>query len=195
MKRLFVHSTAMLALSLTALVAQTPPDEAPQGQPSKEEAENSAKLANLDKMPGFEGIAFGAAFPAKDFELEQDRGALKIYRKTEEPVLMGPALLGDVLFHVFEGKFYGVAFHTADGQDSMALKGILVNAFGTGTDAADYGPSTIWIGKERGALFDLNTATGESSAFIFDHKLHNACLAEQSKASQSAAQQLIQGKP
>ncbi len=108
---------------------------------------------------------------------------------------MGPALLEAVLYYVFEGKFYGVVLHTDDGQDSLALKGVLVNAFGTGIDSENNAPSTIWMAKDRGALFDLNTSTGKGSAFIFDHKLHNACLAEQSQSSQSAAKQLIQGKP
>jgi hypothetical protein len=195
MTRTIFHSAAAALISAMAVGAQTPTPTPPQTPSTREEADNQAKLASLDKMPGYAGIAFGADFQAKDFEIEQDRGALKIYRQSEEPVLIGPALVNDVLFHVFEGKFYGVAFHTNDGQDSLALKGVLVNAFGTGTDAADYGPSTIWIGKDRGALFDLNTATGEGSAFIFDHTLHNKVLTQQSKASQSAAQQLIQGKP
>lgn len=195
MTKSILHSAAVALISVSAVSAQTPASTPPQASAAREEADNQAKLANLDKMPGYLGIAFGGAFSGEGFEIEQDRGALKIYRQSEEPTLIGPALVKDVLFHVFEGKFYGVAFHTNDGQDSLALKGVLVNAFGTGTDAADYGPSTIWIGKDRGALFDLNTATGEGSVFIFDHTLHNKVLTEQSKASQSAAQQLIQGKP
>jgi hypothetical protein len=194
MKRILLVNAAALMLSIPSVYSQSPPSSsAPES--SKEEADNNSKQLNLDKMPGFGGLAFGADFPVADFKLEQDRGALKIYRKTTEKILMGPALLDDVLYYVFDGKFYGVAFHTADGQDSLALKGILINAFGTGMDSEDSGPSTIWMAKSRGALFDLNTSTGESSAFIFDHKLHNAALAEQSQASQSAAQQLIQGKP
>jgi len=195
MKRIFLLNAAALILSLPASYSQSPPTPPPSGESSKEEAENNAKQLNLDKMPGFGGVAFGADFPVADFKLEQDRGALKIYRKTSDKILMGPALLDDVLYYVFQGKFYGVAFHTADGQDSLAFKGILINAFGKGMDSEDNGPSTIWMAKSRGALFDLNTSTGESSAFIFDHKLHDACLAEQSQASQSAATQLIQGKP
>ncbi|MEI8292489.1 MAG: hypothetical protein WCG66_00715 [bacterium] len=195
MKNPFLYSAVFVIGTLSASLAQSPPSAPPQQQSSKEEAEDQAKALNLDKMPGFEGISFGADFPAKDFKLEQDRGALKIYRKSHDKILMGPALLEAVLYYVFEGKFYGVALHTDDGQDSLALKGILVNAFGTGVDSEDNGPSTIWMAKDRGALFDLNTSTGEGSAFIFDHKLHNACLAEQSQASQSAAKQLIQGKP
>jgi hypothetical protein len=194
MKSIFLINAAALMLSIPSVYSQSPPSSRP-AESSKEEADNNAKQLNLDKMPGYGGVAFGADFPVAEFKLEQDRGTLKIYRKTTEKTLMGSALLDDVLYYVFNGKFYGVVFHTADGQDSLALKGILINAFGTGTDSEDSGPSTIWMAKSRGALFDLNTSTGESSAFIFDHKLHNAFLTEQSQASQSAAQQLIQGKP
>jgi hypothetical protein len=183
-------------ISLSAVVAETPAPQyvVPGEQISPEETADRAKLANLDKMPGFDGIAFGEAFPTKNFEIEQDRGALKIYKKENQNLLMGPALLETILYYVFEGKFYGVAFHTNDGQDSLAMKEILTNAFGSGHGSADEGPSTIWIAKKRGAIFEINTSTGDSSTFIFDHDLHDACLKDQDKAAQTSAQQLIQGK-
>jgi len=48
-----------------------------------------------NKVPGFGGVEFGAALPAKGFEVEQDRGALKIYKKSGERLLMGPAPAGN----------------------------------------------------------------------------------------------------
>ncbi len=188
------------ALSFSPVFAQESP-AAPSGpkageeEAKYEEEADHAKLANLDKVPGFGGVAFGAEFPAKGFIIEQDRGGLKIYKKNGEKLLVGPALLETVLYYVFEGKFYGVAFHTNDGQDSLALKNILINAFGTGQNSADEGPGTVWLSKKNGALFDLNTSTGDGSAFLFDMKLHDACLAEQSASEKAAAQQLIKGKP
>ena len=185
------------ALTLGPVFAQEPP--APGPGPTDEEtkytAEDRAKLGNLDKVPGFGGVEFGAAFPAKGFEVDQDRGALKIYKKSGEKLLLGPALLETVLYYVFDGKLYGVAFHTNDGQDSLSLKSVLINAFGFGQNSADQGPSTVWLGKKNGALFDLNTSTGDGSAFLFDIKLHDSCLAEQSASAKAASQQLIQGKP
>jgi hypothetical protein len=187
------------AFSFSPIFAQESPAPTSGPGPSDEESKHAeadrAKLANLDKVPGFGGMAFGAEFPAKGYELEQDRGALKLYKKTGEKLLVGPALLETVLYYVFEGKFYGVAFHTDDGQDSLALKSILINAFGMGENSSDEGPTTVWISKKNGALFDLNTSTGDGSAFLFDMKLHDACLAEQSASAKAAAQQLIQGKP
>lgn len=196
-KRLAVVSAG--ALSLSSAFAQESPASSsgpgPSGEETKHAEADRAKLANLDKVPGFGGVLFGAEFPTKGFEAEQDRGALKIYKKVGEKLLVGPALLEDVLYYVFNGKFYGVALHTNDGQDSLALKSILINAFGMGENSADGGPTTVWVSKKNGALFDLNTSTGDGSAFVFDMKLHDACLAEQSASAKAAAQQLIQGKP
>lgn len=196
-KRFVVVSAG--ALSLSPVFAQESPPSASGPGPSEDEIkytkEDRAKLANLDKVPGFGGVEFGAAFSTEGFEVEQDRGALKIYRKSGEKLLMGPALLETILYYVFEGKFYGVAFHTNDGQDSLSLKSVLINAFGFGENSADEGPATVWLGKKNGALFDLNTSTGDGSAFLFDMKLHDACLAEQSASAKTASQQLIQGKP
>ena len=186
------------ALSFSPVFAQeTPaPTPAPGTEESKyDEEADHAKLLNLDKVPGYGGVAFGAEFSSKGFKLEQDRGALKLYKKTGEKLIMGPALLETVIYYVFQGKFYGVAFHTNDGQDSLALKDILIDAFGTGENSTDEGPSTVWIAKKNGALFDLNQSNGDGSAFLFDLKLHDACLTEQAASEQAAAQQIIQGKP
>jgi hypothetical protein len=184
------------AISLTPVFAQesTPPTSQPGEDETKFAAADQAKLANLEKFSGLSGLKFGEAFSDKGFEVEQDRGALKIYKKEGAKLLMGPALLDEILYYVFDGKLYGVAFHTDDGQDSLALKGILINAFGMGQNSSDGGPSTVWLSKTNGAIFDLNTSTGEGSAFLFDIKLHDACLAEQSASAKTAAQQLIQGK-
>lgn len=191
---------AIGSCSLSAVFAQESP--APSSGPKSggteskyDEEADHAKLLNLDKVPGFGGVEFGADFSAKGFKLEQDRGALKLYKRTGEKLLFGPAILETVIYYVFEGKFYGVAFHTNDGQDSLVLKNILINAFGTGENSADEGPGTVWIAKKNGALFDLNPSNGDGSVFLFDLKLHDACLVNQSAAEQAAAKQLIQGKP
>ena len=197
-KRFVVVSVG--ACSFSPLFAQESPAPASGPKVGEEEAKHDeeadhAKLVNVDKVPGFGGVAFGAEFSAKGFKLEQDRGALKLYRKTGEKLLMGPALLETIIYYVFQGKFYGVAFHTNDGQDSLALKDILINAFGTGKNSADEGPGTVWLSKKNGVLFDLNQSTGDGVAFLFDMKLHDLCLAEQAASEKAAADQLIQGKP
>ncbi len=168
--------------------------EGPSAPPESEA--DKALLLNVDKLPGFSGMTFGDAFPVSGdkFEIEQDRGKLKIYQASKDKLLFGPALLDTILYYVWDGKFYGVALHTDDGQDSLALKSILVNAFGMGQASSDGAPSTIWIGKKNGVLFDLNTATGEGVAFLFNNALHDEQLKQQSQESKDAAAKLIKGE-
>lgn len=165
----------------------------PTQPPSKEDSPTN--IVQLDAVKGYGGLAFGSDFSsAKDLEVEQDRGPLKIYKKKGEKLMIGPALLETILYYYYEGKLYGVAFHTNDGQDTLNLKGIFAFAFGDGQDSDDSGPSTIWIGKKNGALFDVNTSTGDGSAFLFDIKLHDAYLKYETEAAQKAASQLIKGE-
>jgi hypothetical protein len=177
------------------LVAQDAPNSP--GAPAEDEA-NKTLLANVDKVPGFGGIAFGSDFAKSPsfskFEIEQDRGNLKIYKNAKDQEMFGPVALDETLYYVLDGKFYGVALHTDDGQDSLALRSVLTFAFGQGTNSSDGGPSTVWIGKTNGALFDLNTATGEGVAFLFNNALHDEQLKQQSASAKNAAEALIQGK-
>ena len=188
-------SVRLLSLSLAAAGCVTSIALA-QDDPSKPTKDNPpTNFAAVDGLKGFGGLAFGSDFSAaKDLEIEQDRGALKIYKKKGEKLLFGPALLETVLYYYYEGKLYGVALHTEDGQDSIALKTILHYAFGQGQESADEGPSTIWIAKKNGVLFDLNTSSGEASAFLFDIKAHDAYLKYESEAAEKAASQLVKGE-
>ena len=156
--------------------------------------EPAVKIDKLDAVPGFGGIKFGDDFATAGYEIEQDRGALKIYKKAGEPAMLGPVMLDEVLFHVYDGKFYGVAFHTEDGQDTLNLRSVFQAAFGNGTPSADNGPASVWVGKKVGALVDVNTATGEGSAFLFDVKLHDTFLSYESDAARAAAEKLLKGQ-
>jgi len=165
----------------------------PTQPPPKEESPTN--IAQLDAVKGYGGLAFNSDFSAaKDLEIEEDRGPLKTYKKKGEKLILGPALLETVLYYYYEGKLYGVAFHTEDGHDSTNLKSILVAAFGHGEDSADGEPSTIWIGKKNGALFEMNPGTGEAHAFLFDHQLNDAYLKYESEADEKAASLLIKGE-
>ena len=190
--RLLILSVLMTGCIASAAFAQDAPKD-PTQPPSKEDSPTN--IAQLDAVKGYGGLAFGSDFSsAKNLVLEQDRGPLKLYKKKDEKLVIGPVLLETILYYYFEGKLYGVAFHTNDGQDTLNLKGIFAFAFGEGQDSDDSGPSTIWIGKKNGALFDVNTSTGDGSAFLFDHKLNDACLKYETEASQKAAEQLIKGE-
>ncbi|HEY5793028.1 MAG TPA: hypothetical protein VIS74_07005 [Chthoniobacterales bacterium] len=195
--RVILPAAVLGFATLSSLQAQSAP---PAGGPPEEApptaGELAAYLAKLDAVPGYGGIAFGGEIAkSKDsLVLEQDRGPLKIYKKKGETLLLGPALLETVLYYFYEGKLYGVAFHTNDGQDSVNLKSILHSAFGPGVNSAEGGPSTIWLGKKVGALFELNTSTGDASAFLFDQAAHDAYLKYESDAGQKAAELLLKGK-
>ncbi len=167
---------------------QTTPNTSPSS------TEPAVKIEKLDSVPGYGGIKFGDEFPASGYELEQDRGVLKIYKKAGDPAMLGPVMLDEVLFHVYDGKFYGVAFHTGDGQDTLNLRSVFQAAFGNGMPSADNGPATVWVGKKVGALVDVNTATGEGSAFLFDVKLHDTFLSYESDAARAAAEKLLKGQ-
>ncbi len=149
--------------------------------------------AKLDVVPGYAGIPFGAPFPSSRFQLEENRGAVKVYTKKGQHLQMGPASLDAVLYYAFQGKFYGVAFHTKDGEDSMELGNVLTSAFGKGKKESQGGPSISWSGNKVGLLYEVNTSTGEGNAFLFDESIHDSVLSEQAASAQSAALKLIQG--
>ena len=155
--------------------------------------ENKALPASPDAVSGYAGIHFGAPFPASSFQLEENRGAVKVFTKKGQCLQLGPASLDAVLYYTFQGKFYGVAFHTKDGEDSMELGNVLANAFGRGKKENHDGPSINWSGKNVGVIYEVNTSTGEGNAFLFDESIHDAVLGEQSASAQSAALKLIQG--
>lgn len=196
-----------VAFGLTTLSAQypSPPPTKADAQAAekqsaeaakKAEAEAAANLAKLDAVPGFRGLAFGTDFATvkKGFEVEQDRGPLVIYKKSGEKLALGPVLLETVLYYVFEGKFYGVALHTNDGQDSLNLQSVLIAAFGPGKTSAQSGPGMLWLGRKVGAIFEVNTSTGDGNAFLFDQSLHDAYLKSESAAAAKAASALLKGE-
>ncbi len=193
------RSVRLLSLSVlatgffTSLTFAQDAKSDPNQPPGKEDS--PVNIAQLDAVKGYGGLAFGSDFSAaKGLEIEQDRGPLKIYKKKDPQLTLGPVLLETVLYYYFNGKLYGVALHTDDGQDSLNLKTVLGFAFGAGQDSDDNGPSTIWLGKKNGALFEVNTSTGDASAFLFDVKLHDEYLTYESEAAQKAAKQLVTGE-
>jgi hypothetical protein len=189
--RLLSLSLLLTACFTSLSFAQEKKD--PTQPPSMEDSPTN--IAQLDAVKGYGGLAFNSDFSAaKGLVIEQDRGPLKIYKKTGEKLMIGPVLLETILYYYYEGKLYGIAFHTNDGQDTLNLKSVFTIAFGDGQDSEDSGPSTIWMGKKNGALFDINTSTGDGAAFIFDLKLHDAFLKYESEADQKAASQLIKGE-
>jgi len=186
-------SLALLSAGFFPLVSFAQNATGPSSKPTKENPPTNVE--QLDATKGYGGLAFGSDFSAaKDLEIEQDRGSLKIYKQKDAKLALGPVLLETVLYYYYDGKLYGVALHTNDGQDSLNLQSVLTSAFGDGQPSTEGGPSVVWMGKKNGALFELNTSTGDASAFIFDIKLHDAFLKYESEAVQKAASQLVKGE-
>lgn len=187
--------TAGFCLSNSLAQPAPPKGQGDSSQPPQQQEEPPVNFEALDGMKGYGGLEFNSDFSAaKDLVLEKDYGPLKIYYKKDSKLALGPALLETILYYYYEGKLYGIAFHTNDGQDTLNLLSVFHFAFGPGNASDDDGPSTIWLGKKNGALFDINTSSGDGSAFIFDHKLHDAYLKYESESAQKAAQQLIKGE-
>lgn len=188
--RLLSLSLAVAGFFPTLSFAQ---NGAPADKPAKETP--PVHVDQLDAFKGYGGLALGSEFSAaKGLELEQDRGALKIYKKKDANLTLGPVLLDEVLYYFYDGKLCGVALHTDDGQDTLNLRTVLTLAFGRGFPSASGGPSTVWMGKTNGAVFELNTSTGDGNAYLFDIKLHDAFLKYESEAAQKAADQLVKGE-
>jgi len=186
-----------LAPALQAQASPGPSNQAPPVEAAAaQQKDNEEYLAKLDGVPGFGGIAFGADIDPlkKTLKVEQDRGPLVIYKKDGADLSFGSALLDEVLYYFYEGKFYGVALHTDDGQDTLALKEVFQFAFGPGQSPGDSAPTTAWIGKKNGAIFDINLSSGEGSAFLFDQKIHDQYLTYQSQSAEKAAAALLKGE-
>lgn len=194
-KRLFIVSLATLPLS-PVFSQGTSDTKQKKYSDKKSAAQDAAKLANIDKVVGHGGVLFGTPLPDSGFTLLQDRGDLKTYKKADEKLLIGPALLESVVYYFFKGKFYGFAFHTNshhtnDIEDALALKNIFIDAFGSGENSAGGEASTIWLGKKTGLIYDLNTSTGDASSFLFDKAIHETFLTDFAASEQTAAEQLI----
>jgi hypothetical protein len=178
---LFFAGVAAAVIPLQA--QQQPADSAP--PPPMGNAED------LDNANGFRGVKFGSSMDSiSGLELEQDRGSLKLYTKKDEKMLLGPALLDEIVYYFFEGKLYGVALHSADGQDSSNLLRILQLAYGYGAQPDQNAPIFFWSGKTASARFGMNPVSGAAEAFIFNNDLQAAYEKYEATSAAEAAKQL-----
>jgi len=86
----------------------------------------------LDYKNGFRGVAFGTS--VKDFknlEVYRDRGAVKVYRKTDEDLNIGTSSVTNITYIFVHDKFYAVTMH-ADGRNGANLLKVFQAAFGAG---------------------------------------------------------------
>jgi len=150
---------------------------------------NPGSTGYLDALDGFRSIKFGTPFSEfKGLKLDQDHGKLKLYVKENEDLSLGLAQLTTIVYHFFDGKFYGVSLHSTDMSDTRTLAAIANTAFGAGDKLDDL--NTIWQGETAWAQFSENPATSEGTLFIGDGELSRQLGEYEQKAANDAAAQL-----
>lgn len=170
-----------LAASFAAFSALNAQDKPAASQPGSP--------AYLDALDGFRGVKFGSEFSKfTDLVVDQDRGKLKLYTKKGENLTFGLAKLTTIVYHFFDGKFYGVSLHATDIADTRTLVAIASTGMGAG-EKLD-GLNTIWQGETCWAQLSQNPSTGEGTLFIGNCELSRQLGAYEQKAALEAAAQL-----
>jgi len=140
------------------------------------------QATDVDKTGGFRGVRFGTplAEVKKTWDLEPlneeptpgDR--LSLFIRNEETKTLGLIALQEVVYYFLDGKFYAIGLCTPDTRQSEMLREALDIAFGTRPQASRTGDSRVWLGKTSSAQLNVNPATGEGRALIFDNDLQSS---------------------
>lgn len=180
LRNTFLWLAASLCISSTALFAED----------SSSQPVRPGSTAYLDSLNGFRGVKFGTPFSEfKGLSVDQDRGQLKLYvKKQGEDFNLGLARLTTIVYHFFDGKFYGVSLHASDIADTRTLLAIVSTGFGNGEKLDPL--NSIWQGETAWAQFSQNPSTGEGTLFIGNCELSRQLGAYEQKAALEAAAQL-----
>jgi hypothetical protein len=145
----------------------------------------------LDHKNGFRGVAFGTS--VKDFknlEVYRDRGAVKVYRKTDEDLNIGTAAVTNIIYIFVNDKFYAVSIH-ADGRNGSNLLKVFQAAFGAGAHPEGGASQYFWTGKVASAhFFDDEGPTHEVRGWIGNNDLQKDYDQVMQQIFVAAAQQL-----
>jgi hypothetical protein len=145
----------------------------------------------LDYKDGFRGVKFGAS--VKDFknlEMYRDRGAVKVYRKTDEDLNIGTATVTNIIYIFVHDKFYAVSIH-ADGRNGSNLLKVFQAAFGAGAHPEGGASQYFWTGKKASAhFFEDEGPTHEVRGWIGDNDLQKDYDSIMQEIFVAAAQQL-----
>jgi hypothetical protein len=186
-EHMFRRITFCMAASLTVLAVANAA-EAPKKETQPKEGQPGS-TAYLDSLDGFRGVKFGTDFSKfSDLTLDQDHGKLKFYTKKGEDYRLGLATLTTIVYHFFDGKFYGVSLHTSDMTNTKTLLAIASAAFGGGEKQDE--ANSIWQGQICWAHFSENFATNEGTLFIGNEELSRQLGDYEQKAANDAASQL-----
>ena len=193
---MFISESGLLRYARLAFCAATVAALSTTSSPGKQSSNQPAapvQTSKLDTTTGFRGQKFGTSFSEfQGLTLDKDEGDLKLYTKKGENLQLGPVKLETVVYHFFQGKFFGVSLHTQDRENTLGLLRIAVAAFGAGNwraNAKDDLDQT-WLGKTIEAFFAVNPKTEEGSLFIRDNQIGSEVEAYQEKLTNDAANEL-----
>jgi hypothetical protein len=145
----------------------------------------------LDYKNGFRGVAFGTS--VKDFknlEVYRDRGAVKVYRKTDEDLNIGTSSVTNITYIFVHDKFYAVSIH-ADGRNGANLLKVFQAAFGSGAHPEGGPTQYFWTGKVASAhFFDDEGPTHEVRGWIGNNEIQKDYDQVMQQIFTTAAQQL-----
>ncbi len=145
----------------------------------------------LDHKDGFRGVKFGTSVKEfKNLELYRDRGAVKVYRKTDEDLTIGTANVTNIIYIFVHDKFYAVSIH-ADGRNGSNLLKVFQAAFGAGAHPEGGSSQYFWTGKVASAHFyEDEGANHESRGWIGNNEIQKEYDSVMQEIFTAAAQQL-----
>ena len=192
-----LSSIAMLAFVIWVLDAQAAPQDVGESTTSNGPVVHDlppnvpGHTEFLDYKNGFRGIAFGTRVGEfKSLELYRDRKAVKIYRKTDDDLLIGTASLQNIVYIFVHDKFYAVSLH-ADAQNGKNLLKVFQAAFGQGAHPEGTPSDYFWTGKVASAhLFEDVGGDHEIIGWIGNNELQKDYDQVMQEILLMAAQQL-----
>ena len=145
----------------------------------------------LDYKNGFRGVAFGTSVKEfKNLEVYRDRGAVKVYRKTDEDLNIGTSAVTNITYIFVHDKFYAVSIH-ADGRNGANLLKVFQAAFGAGAHPEGGPTQYFWTGKVASAhFFEDEGPTHEVRGWIGNNDIQKDYDQVMQQLFTAAAQQL-----
>jgi hypothetical protein len=202
--RRIMAAGSVAALAATLALAQEKPAAKPaaSAHPAvKEPAPNEmGHVHYLDYKNGFRGVKFGSPSSAiPGLSLVRESGAMKIYQKSGDTLILGACTLDHIYYHFVDDKFMGVSLFPKDPDDGQALREIFEIAFGEGATSkphADAGEhhqhadEFFWRGKIANARLTFSEAH-QAEAWIGNNEIQDAYGKVQKKVAEEAAASLF----
>lgn len=146
---------------------------------------------------GFAGVPFGATVEEarQKWQLEKlepvsaPDDPVATFLREEESLVLGGAVVREVVYYFVNGKFYAVAFVTPDRRQTVIMRDALTLARGAPVSQDESGASLVWTGRPSCAQMVANPANGEARVLIFG----NAQQEDYERSLQNAAAKTAAG--